>query len=167
MEMKGKSQGELNGSKSSLGVILILFILAVVVSRVYDRTARAEFLQQGNSIEIASSQGFNVYNESVFTLTTTTISGDFERKPDPHIILPGGSYGYQVSTSLYKNSLASVYYSYEYREAGQTRTGIFILDMIANTAALPGATSYMRFYTTGPINFYRRDNYSTSVWIRS
>ncbi|WP_141136859.1 hypothetical protein [Paenibacillus herberti] len=163
--MKEKSQ--LNGNKSSLGVILVLFILAVIVNQVFDKTARAKLPRQSDFIGIASSQGFNVYNESVFTLTTTSLYGDFERKPDPHIILPGSSYGYQVSTSLYKNSIASVYYSYEYREAGQTRTGVFILDMIANTAALPGATAYMRFYATGPINFYRQDNYSTSVYIRN
>ncbi|MCM3748594.1 hypothetical protein M3223_14680 [Paenibacillus pasadenensis] len=163
--MKATTQGEFKGKQGSLGVILVLFILLVIVSHVFDQ--RPEPPQQDVPIGVATSRGFDVYNESTFTLTTTGLFGDFEKKPAPHTILPGGSYNYQVSTNLYKTSIVNVYYSYEYRQAGQTRTGTLIVDMIADTNGVNQSTAYIRLYTTGPLNYYRPENYSSKVYIRN
>ncbi|OXM13561.1 hypothetical protein [Paenibacillus herberti] len=157
-------------NKTSVGIVLVLFILVVIVSSIFNRTAQAESPQEDNSIGIADSRGFNVYNESIFTLTVPAngLFGDFERKPPAHTIPPGGSYNYQVSTNLYKTSIANIYYSYEYRDGGQTRTGNLIVDLVVDTGYHhAGGVAYMRLFTTGPINYYRKDEYSTDVRIRN
>ncbi|SDS37118.1 hypothetical protein SAMN05444162_1333 [Paenibacillaceae bacterium GAS479] len=167
MDMNATPRDAFNGN-NSIGIFLVLFILTAIVSSIFlNKASRAEDAQQDAPVGIAASRAFHVYNESIFTLTTIGIYGDFERRPPAHTINAGGSYGYQISLSLYKTSIATVYYSYEYRDAGVTRTGNLIVDMIADTNGVGDSTAYMRLYTTGPINYYREDNYSTYVRIRN
>ncbi|MCM3748596.1 hypothetical protein M3223_14690 [Paenibacillus pasadenensis] len=161
---------ELNGiNKTSFGIVLVLFILTVIASRIFNRIAQAENPQPDSPIGIAASVGFNVYNESIFTLTVPAngLFGDFERKPPGHTIPPGGSYNYQVSTNLYKTSIVNIYYSYDYRNVGQTRIGNFVLDLIVDSGALGVKLKSMRMYITGPINYYRERSNSTSLYIRN
>ncbi|OXM15784.1 hypothetical protein [Paenibacillus herberti] len=91
-----------NYNGSSLGLILVLFILLVIVTSLFRGPLRG-----GNSIEgdgrdlsIRASRRFDIYNYSTgprFSLEATNLYGDFESPPPPlHTILLGRSYSFQV-----------------------------------------------------------------------
>ncbi|MCM3748597.1 hypothetical protein M3223_14695 [Paenibacillus pasadenensis] len=166
MKMTATPRDKRNGN-NKFGLVLVLFVLSVIASRIVNRTAQADNPQRDIPIGIAGSVGFNVYNESVFTLTVPTngLFGDFEHKPPAHTIPPGGSYNYQVSTNLSKTSIANIYYNYEYQYAGQTRKGDLILDLVVNTSGLGPYYTVMRLYPIGPINYRRAVSYPENVWI--
>ncbi|MCM3748600.1 hypothetical protein M3223_14710 [Paenibacillus pasadenensis] len=159
-----------SNNKKSFGIVLVLFILAVIASRIFYRSAQGKNPQQDNpAAGIDSLVLFYIYNESDFTLTVPAngLFGDFEPKPPGHTIRPNGSYIYQVSTAWYKTSIATIYYSYEYQDAGQARTGNYFVDLIVNTNGTGGSMPGMRLYITGPISYYWDMNFPATLYIRN
>ncbi|OXM13560.1 hypothetical protein [Paenibacillus herberti] len=98
-----------SGRGWSIGVLLVLFILVVIVTSIFNDSSQLENSQNGNSspINIAVFTDFYIYNQSDYTLETTLLLGDFEPPgPRVHVLNPGQRDSYQV---VYKNN--------EYRNA--------------------------------------------------
>lgn len=98
-----------SGWGRSIGALLVLFILVVIVTRVFNDSSQLDHSQNGNSppINIAESTDFYIYNQSDYTLATTLLRGDFAPPgPPADVFYPGQNNIYQV-----------VYKGNEYREA--------------------------------------------------
>ncbi|OXM15211.1 hypothetical protein [Paenibacillus herberti] len=93
---------------SSLGIILVLFILLVIVTQVFGNSVGNE----PDNISSAGSVSFNVYNEITFlSMESTSLTGNFESpSPLPHIIPPGSYYNFQVNTAVFKKTTGTAVY---------------------------------------------------------
>ncbi|OXM15320.1 YjcZ family sporulation protein [Paenibacillus herberti] len=86
---------------STWGLILVLFILLVIVERLFQKSNL-----QGDYVQITErSIGFNVLNStSEYTLIATELTGSFESPAPPlHEIGPGSRYNFQVTSNKAPN----------------------------------------------------------------
>ncbi|MCM3748601.1 hypothetical protein M3223_14715 [Paenibacillus pasadenensis] len=99
----------------TLGVILVLFILVTIVTRVFsDRTQRINSTDGGvlPPIAIASVGDFYIYNQSNVRVDTTRLSGSFASPPpNNNVLYPGESYNYQVEVTANYDRNAYVRYT--------------------------------------------------------
>ncbi|WP_141136706.1 hypothetical protein [Paenibacillus herberti] len=86
---------------STLGIILVLFILLVIVVSVF---CGSSFNNSGvdEDLSIASSRNFRLTNDSSSSVVLTLSRGDFEPPgPPAHVAIPPNTYyGFEVSSVL-------------------------------------------------------------------
>ncbi|OXM14007.1 hypothetical protein [Paenibacillus herberti] len=91
----------------NLGVILVLFILLLIVVRIFPGPSEAS---DGN-ISVLASIGFDIDNSSNIPLTRTFIYGDFEQ-PYPSANLPsGGSNRFELKIEVFTVTAGVIVYS--------------------------------------------------------
>ncbi|SDR80753.1 hypothetical protein SAMN05444162_0087 [Paenibacillaceae bacterium GAS479] len=93
--------------KSSLGIILVLFILLVIVSNVFFSPFQ-EDPPVDDDISALGSVSIDVKNGTgSYLMTSTSLTGDFEPPgPSPHTIQPGGRYNFQLLTNSHASAIA-------------------------------------------------------------
>ncbi|SDR92009.1 hypothetical protein SAMN05444162_0343 [Paenibacillaceae bacterium GAS479] len=89
-----------NFKGSSIGMILVLFILLVIVTSFF--SASSIDSSTNPDFSITSSRAFRLVNESSFSLKLTAKNNQFEPPGPPlnTIISEGSSYGFEVQRSL-------------------------------------------------------------------
>ncbi|MCM3748595.1 hypothetical protein M3223_14685 [Paenibacillus pasadenensis] len=95
-----KGNASISGRGWSIGVLLVLFILVVIVTRIFNDSSQLESSQNSDSppISIAEFNYFYIYNQSDSTFETTRLLGDFEPPGPPiHVLNPGQNYTYRVA----------------------------------------------------------------------
>ncbi|MCM3748592.1 hypothetical protein M3223_14670 [Paenibacillus pasadenensis] len=108
-----------NGNGLSFGIILVLFILMVIATKVFYRPLENSNVQQEDLSTIQGSRGFNVLNRTSLSqeviLNATNYSdftGSFEPPgPSPHTTPAGKSYHFEVLSSPFRTYTAEVTYN--------------------------------------------------------
>ncbi|SDT17096.1 hypothetical protein SAMN05444162_3307 [Paenibacillaceae bacterium GAS479] len=147
----------------STGMILVLFILLIIVLAFTTINP-----SDAPEVEIASSIGYNVYNDiGSYDLVATALRGDFEPPPPPlHTIPSGSSYNFQVRNKGNAPSSAIVRYNIDFlgQSSGTVEINMVVTHIRIGVIPVPVADSYVTVqssFVTGSasgktIRIYRR-----------
>ncbi|SDS37145.1 hypothetical protein SAMN05444162_1334 [Paenibacillaceae bacterium GAS479] len=93
----------ISGSGGTIGVVLVLFILVAIVTRIFSDSSVLQSSPNGDlpPVTIAATSSFTIYNQTEnLSLETTLLVGDFAPPvPRIHVLNPGQSYAYSVVVS--------------------------------------------------------------------
>ncbi|WP_141136653.1 hypothetical protein [Paenibacillus herberti] len=141
----------MNGKRTSIGIILVLFILLVIVASVFC-SPKIQYPPSGQpddgSSSITSSQRFTINNlTSNYWFSPVSFTGDgFENGPPVmRLIPPEGIYGFEILVSASQVYSPSVVYNIIRRD-GST-AGTFETTMFTNG---PFFVTFMNTSITGP-----------------
>ncbi|OXM15785.1 hypothetical protein [Paenibacillus herberti] len=149
-----------HSNNSSIGLILVLFILLLIVTHLFYKPLRGG---NGEILTEGASRQFHIINATEnpgLTLVSTKLWGDFESPPPQHVILPGETYPFEVSTVPFGN-VKVAYAMYNVVLTNDVVLGSFRIDMKVSTY-IPSTQIYSKNGSG-----YTLNNGNTYVYVRN